>query len=133
LLMVDVQEHNGIKITKKGFTFLKKKESIDFRKVIIRKKAKADKPSRGKKPALEDEEDQELFEKLKEARQRMAKKRRVPAYVIFHDKTLVELADKRPHSFEEMLEINGIGESKLKKFGQTLLDVILADRARREG
>jgi ATP-dependent DNA helicase RecQ len=62
----------------------------------------------------------------------MAKKRRVPAYVIFHDKTLIELADQRPQSFEEMLEINGIGESKLKKFGQTLLDVILADRAGRE-
>jgi ATP-dependent DNA helicase RecQ len=57
----------------------------------------------------------------------------VPAYVIFHDKTLIELADQRPQSFEEMLEINGIGESKLKKFGQTLLDVILADRAGREG
>jgi ATP-dependent DNA helicase RecQ len=126
LLMVDVQEHNGIKITEKGFAFLKKKESIDFRKVTVRKKTKADKPAKRKKPALEDEEDQELFEKLKEARQLMAKKRRVPAYVIFHDKTLIELADKRPQSFEEMLEINGIGESKLKKFGQTLLDVILA-------
>jgi ATP-dependent DNA helicase RecQ len=126
LLMVDVQEHNGIKITEKGFAFLKQKESIDFRKVTISKKTKADKPSRRKKPALEDEDDQELFEKLKEARQLMAKKRRVPAYVIFHDKTLIELADKRPQSFEEMLEINGIGESKLKKFGQTLLDVILA-------
>jgi ATP-dependent DNA helicase RecQ len=133
LLMVDVQEHNGIKITEKGFAFLKKKESIDFRKVTVRKKTKADKPAKRKKPALEDEEDQELFEKLKEARQLMAKKRRVPAYVIFHDKTLIELADQRPQSFEEMLEINGIGESKLKKFGQTLLDVILADRAGREG
>ncbi len=132
LLMVDVQEHNGIKITEKGFAFLKKKESIDFRKVTVRKKTKADKPAKRKKPALEDEEDQELFEKLKEARQLMAKKRRVPAYVIFHDKTLIELADQRPQSFEEMLEINGIGESKLKKFGQTLLDVILADRAGRE-
>ena len=126
LLMVDVQEHNGIKITEKGFAFLKQKETIDFRKVTISKKTKADKPSRRKKPALEDEDDQELFEKLKDARQLMAKKRRVPAYVIFHDKTLIELADKRPQSFEEMLEINGIGESKLKKFGQTLLDVILA-------
>jgi ATP-dependent DNA helicase RecQ len=56
----------------------------------------------------------------------MAKKRRVPAYVIFNDKTLIELAKTRPKSFEEMLEISGIGEAKLKKFGQTLLDVILA-------
>ena len=126
LLMVDVNEHNGIKITDKGFAFLKKKQSIDLRKVSEKQKAKREKPARRTKPALEDEDDQELYEKLKEARQLIAKKRRVPAYVIFHDKTLIELADKRPQSFEEMLEINGIGESKLKKFGQTLLDVILA-------
>ena len=130
LLMVDVNEYNGIKITEKGFAFLKRKESIDFRKLSVKQKARRDKTTRRSKPALEDENDQELFEKLKEARQAMAKKRRVPAYVIFHDKTLVELADKRPQSFEEMLEINGIGESKLKKFGQTLLDVILTERAR---
>ena len=130
LLMVDVNEYNGIKITEKGFAFLKRKESIDFRKLSVKQKARRDKATRRSKPALEDENDQELFEKLKEARQAMAKKRRVPAYVIFHDKTLVELADKRPQSFEEMLEINGIGESKLKKFGQTLLDVILTERAR---
>ena len=130
LLMVDVNEYNGIKITEKGFAFLKRKESIDFRKLSVKQKARRDKATRRSKPVLEDEDDQELFEKLKEARQAMAKKRRVPAYVIFHDKTLVELADKRPQSFEEMLEINGIGESKLKKFGQTLLDVILTERAR---
>jgi ATP-dependent DNA helicase RecQ len=132
LLMVDVNEYNGIKITEKGFAFLKRKESIDFRKLSVKQKARRDKTTRRSKPVLEDEDDQELFEKLKEARQAMAKKRRVPAYVIFHDKTLVELADKRPQSFEEMLEINGIGESKLKKFGQTLLDVILTERASKE-
>lgn len=132
LLMVDVNEYNGIKITEKGFAFLKRKESIDFRKLSVNQKTRRDKATRRSKPVLEDKDDQELFEKLKEARQAMAKKRRVPAYVIFHDKTLVELADKRPQSFEEMLDINGIGESKLKKFGQTLLDVILTERARQE-
>ena len=128
LLMVDVNEYNGIKITEKGFAFLKKKESIDFRKLSVKQKARRNKSTRRSKPVMSDESDQELFEKLKEARQAMAKKRKVPAYVIFHDKTLIELAGRRPQSFEEMLEINGIGESKLEKFGQTLLDVILADR-----
>ena len=126
LLMVDVNEYNGIKITKKGFAFLKRKESIEFRKLSLKRKATRNKASRTSKPALNNVTDQNLFEKLKEARQVMAKKRRVPAYVIFHDKTLIELAEIRPQSFEEMLEINGIGEAKLKKFGQTLLDVILA-------
>ena len=129
LLMVDVNEYNGIKITEKGFAFLKKKESIDFRKLSVKQKARRNKSTRRSKPVMSDESDQELFEKLKEARQAMAKKRKVPAYVIFHDKTLIELAGRRPQSFEEMLEINGIGESKLEKFGQSLLDVILADRS----
>jgi ATP-dependent DNA helicase RecQ len=129
LLMVDVNEYNGIKITEKGFAFLKKKESIDFRKLSVKQKARRNKSAKRSKPVMSDESDQELFEKLKEARQAMAKKRKVPAYVIFHDKTLIELAGRRPQSFEEMLEINGIGESKLEKFGQTLLDVILADRS----
>ncbi len=125
LLMVDVNEHNGIKITEKGFSFLKQKESIDFRKVVERKTTKRTKSAKKAKIVLDNDPDQALYENLREARQQMAKKRRVPAYVIFHDKTLIELAKSRPQSFEEMLEINGIGESKLKKFGQTLLDVIL--------
>jgi ATP-dependent DNA helicase RecQ len=126
LLMVDVNEHNGIKITEKGFLFLKKKESVNFRKLTEKHKASKEKPSRKAKIELDNDLDQTLYENLKSARQQMAKKRRVPAYVIFHDKTLIELAKTKPQSFEEMLDINGIGEAKLKKFGQTLLDVILA-------
>jgi ATP-dependent DNA helicase RecQ len=57
----------------------------------------------------------------------MAKKRRLPAYVVFHDKTLIELARVKPQSLDEMLEITGIGESKLRKFGEDLLNVIIAD------
>ena len=126
LLMVDVNEHNGIKITEKGFSFLKEKDSIHFRKLSKRQKTGKPRVPRKSKIELGNNLDQSLYEDLRDARQQMAKKRRVPAYVIFHDKTLVELAKIRPQSFEEMLEINGIGEAKLKKFGQTLLDVILA-------
>jgi ATP-dependent DNA helicase RecQ len=126
LLMVDVNEHNGIKITEKGFIFLKKKESINFRKLTEKQKARKGKTSRKAKVELDNDLDQALYENLKSARQQIAKKRRVPAYVIFHDKTLIELAKTKPQSFEEMLDISGIGEAKLKKFGQTLLDVILA-------
>jgi len=125
LLMVDVNEHNGIKITEKGFLFLKKKESVNFRKLTEKQKAKKEKSGKKSKVVLDNDLDQSLYENLRTARQLMAKKRRVPAYVIFNDKTLIELAQERPQSFEEMLGISGIGEAKLKKFGQTLLDVIL--------
>jgi ATP-dependent DNA helicase RecQ len=126
LLMVDVNEHNGIKITDKGFLFLKKKDRVNFRKLTEKQKTKKEKSPRKSRIVLDNDLDQALYENLKSARQQMAKKRRVPAYVIFHDKTLIELAKAKPQSFEEMLDISGIGEAKLKKFGQTLLDVILA-------
>ena len=126
LLMVDVNEHNGIKITEKGFLFLKKKDRVNFRKLTEKQKSKREKSAGKARIALDNDLDQALYENLRTARQQMAKKRRVPAYVIFHDKTLIELAKARPQSFDEMLNISGIGEAKLKKFGQTLLDVILA-------
>ena len=126
LLMVDVNEHNGIKITDKGFLFLKKKDRVNFRKLTEKQKTKKEKSPRKSRIVLDNDLDQNLYENLRTARQQMAKKRRVPAYVIFHDKTLIELAKARPKNFEDMLEISGIGEAKLKKFGQTLLDVILA-------
>lgn len=123
LLRVDVNAHNGIKITEKGFSFLKKKESILLRKIT--EKQKKEKTVRSPRITHLHDEDKSLYENLKSARQKIAKSRRVPAYVIFHDKTLIEMAQTRPQSLEEMIEINGIGKAKLKKFGQTLLDVIL--------
>ena len=126
LLMIDVNEHNGIKITDKGFLFLKNKDCVRFRKLSEKQKTKREKSPRKSRIVLDNDLDQTLYENLRTARQQMAKKRRVPAYVIFHDKTLIELARARPKNFDDMLEISGIGEAKLKKFGQTLLDVILA-------
>lgn len=126
LLMVDVNEHNGIKITDKGFLFLKKKDRVNFRKLTEKQKSRKEKSLTKARIELDNERDQLLYENLRTARQQMAKKRRVPAYVIFHDKTLIELAKAKPQSFDEMLSISGIGEAKLKRFGQTLLDVILA-------
>ena len=126
LLMVDVNEHNGIKITEKGFLFLKEKDTIRFRKLTEKQKAKKTKRPKKVLVELDNDLDRDLYENLRATRQQMAKKRRLPAYVVFHDKTLIELARVKPQSLDEMLEITGIGESKLRKFGQELLNVIIA-------
>ena len=125
LLMVDVNEHNGIKITEKGFQFLKEKATISFRKLTEKQKVKREKKVKKVAIALDNDLDQSLYEDLRVTRQQLAKKRRVPAYVIFNDKTLAELAQVKPQSLDEMLDISGIGAAKLKKFGQALLDVII--------
>jgi len=65
-----------------------------------------------------------LFEKLRQKRLALAKEERVPPYIVFSDKTLVDMCLKRPQTKEEMLEVSGVGASKLEKYGEAFLQVI---------
>ncbi|MEV0234204.1 DNA helicase RecQ [Nonomuraea sp. NPDC050786] len=68
-----------------------------------------------------------LFERLRSWRAATAKEQGVPAYVIFHDATLREIATVRPSSVAELSGINGVGENKLAKYGEQLLEVLGED------
>ncbi|MBE1590646.1 DNA helicase RecQ [Nonomuraea angiospora] len=68
-----------------------------------------------------------LFERLRSWRGATAKEQGVPAYVIFHDATLREIATARPSSLPELSQINGVGENKLAKYGEQVLEVLQAD------
>ena len=70
------------------------------------------------------ERDAELLHRLKELRLSLAKERSAPAYVIFSDKTLIELAATRPASREEFALVKGVGAAKLDAFAEPFLDVI---------
>jgi len=52
---------------------------------------------------------------------------RVPAYVIFTDRTLIEMAETRPQTLDDMAQVSGVGAKKLESFGQTFLAVIAGD------
>jgi len=65
-----------------------------------------------------------LLAELKALRSRLATDRRVPAYVVFSDATLVEMAARRPSSHAEMLAISGVGTTKLERYGDVFLGVI---------
>ncbi|WP_027400203.1 DNA helicase RecQ [Anaerovorax odorimutans] len=67
----------------------------------------------------------ELFEGLKAIRNYIAKKQRVPSYIIFTDATLKDMCKKLPKNEEELLEVNGVGQVKLKKYGGQFLNEIL--------
>jgi ATP-dependent DNA helicase RecQ len=67
--------------------------------------------------------DEELYEKFRTLRREIAQESEVPAYVIFGDKTLKELASKLPITKEEMLDINGVGLVKYEKYGETFLEL----------
>jgi ATP-dependent DNA helicase RecQ len=65
-----------------------------------------------------------LFERLRAWRAGMAQKRNVPAYVIFHDSTLRDIAGLRPKSLEDLRRITGVGEHKREAYGEELLKII---------
>ncbi len=68
--------------------------------------------------------DEELFEKLRIKRTQMASELKVPAYIIFSDKVLKNLASSKPCDKISMLEVNGVGEKKFEQFGEQFLEVI---------
>jgi ATP-dependent DNA helicase RecQ len=65
-----------------------------------------------------------VFEALREWRRATAKEHGVPAYTVFHDSTLRELAARLPQSLEALRGISGIGATKLERYGSALLDVM---------
>jgi hypothetical protein len=66
----------------------------------------------------------EIFERLRQGRRELAMAESVPPYVIFSDKTLVEMASKKPRSRVDLLAISGVGLKKLEKYGETFLKLI---------
>ncbi|MDD5399620.1 MAG: DNA helicase RecQ [Sulfurimonas sp.] len=68
--------------------------------------------------------DEELFERLRIKRTQMASELKVPAYIIFSDKVLKNLASSKPCDKISMLEVNGVGEKKFEQFGEQFLEVI---------
>ncbi|TIT20614.1 MAG: ATP-dependent DNA helicase RecQ, partial [Mesorhizobium sp.] len=68
--------------------------------------------------------DTALLATLKTLRLRLAKERQVPAYVVFSDRTLIDMADRRPRDLDAFAEVNGVGEAKLREFGEVFLETI---------
>ena len=77
------------------------------------------------------DEDVDLWEALRACRQALATEHNVPAYVIFHDKTLREMLAFRPRTAAEMLGISGVGQTKLDRFGERFLSVLREDGTNR--
>ena len=65
-----------------------------------------------------------LFERLKKLRLEIAREESMPPYIIFSDKTLIDMAAKKPSSKPEMLDVSGMGENKFAKYGERFLEAI---------
>lgn len=69
-------------------------------------------------------ESQDLFEVLRGLRRRLASDRQLPAYMVFNDATLKEMATKKPSTYEELLAVNGVGAKKIESYGDDFLEEI---------
>ncbi len=78
-------------------------------------------------PALPENVDSELFERLRATRLELAKERGVPAYVVCHDRTLLEMAAYKPSSVEALSEIHGMGPARISSYGEPFLATVRAD------
>jgi ATP-dependent DNA helicase RecQ len=116
-LMKKEDIYGSLKLTKKSYELFKGK--IEFYGVL---KHKED-PVKSYKKADYDY-DAELFELLRRKRKELADKSNVPPYIIFSDRALIEMASFFPQSYDSMLDINGVGQVKLKKYGKVFLEII---------
>ncbi|WP_340820322.1 DNA helicase RecQ [Methanolobus sp. WCC4] len=73
---------------------------------------------------VNDDPDRDLFDKLKELRANLAQMQDVPPYIVFADTSLRQMAARKPQSKEELLKITGVGEYKLKKYGDRFIKEI---------
>jgi ATP-dependent DNA helicase RecQ len=127
LLTANLAEVSGLRLTDRSWPVLKGAQPVRLRKDEPPQKTAAS----GRAPAAASgeggEPDPELFEALRRTRLGIAKGLGVPPYVVFHDRTLREMAALKPGSRAELLQVSGVGERKAELYGQAFLDAIRAE------
>ncbi len=128
LIEVDLAGHGGLSISEEGRRFLREKPSLMLRIPTAPRSARQQ-TTRKSTAIVLPEADRSLFEALRAKRMEIARAQNVPPYVIFHDKTLIELAAARPASVGEMAQIPGVGDTKLERYGPAFLAAIMEHAA----
>lgn len=124
LLRPDPERMGGLRMTEKARPILRGEASIELRRDTIRL-AKGTPVVK----ALVSDEDAPLLSALKAKRRALAEVANAPAYIIFTDKTLIEMAELRPKTLDEMARIGGVGAKKLERYGRDFLEVIAGEVA----
>jgi ATP-dependent DNA helicase RecQ len=124
LIRPDPGRHGALRMTDAALPILRDEAKISLRRDTIK--------SATRRPAVKEmvsEEDAPLLSALKAKRRGLAEAGKVPAYIIFNDKTLIEMAEKRPANLDAMAGISGIGAKKLDSYGDAFLEVINGEAA----
>ena len=119
LVRPDPERHGALRITEAAHPVLRGEEPITLRRDTMQKT-----PRRPAAKALVSEEDAPLLSALKAKRRALAEAAKMPAYIVFNDRTLIEMAERRPQTLDDMARISGVGAKKLEQYGAGFLEVI---------
>jgi ATP-dependent DNA helicase RecQ len=122
LLEVDPEAHGGLRLTDASRDVLKGRRQLMMRREspVARERERG-----GQRSGLPVQAgDLALFNALRGLRAELAREQNVPAFVIFHDSTLRNIAEQRPTSIDALGRVGGIGGSKLARYGQRLVDIV---------
>ena len=123
-LQVDVEGHGGVYLTEESRPVLRGEKVVEMRKDPGESKRTMTKRLRDFDTEFENEEDRDLWERLRTLRRELATSQNVPPYVIFSDRTLWEMVRFKPRTLQDMASINGVGVKKLDQYGLVFLDVM---------
>ena len=123
-LRLDIGGYGGLKLTETSRALIEGVAEFHYRPDTA--KTKAERKPKAARAALPDLSDSEfiLLDRLKELRRDLAQARGVPAYVIFSDRSLQEMAHRQPQTAEDFADIHGVGEAKLRDLAETFLSAI---------
>lgn len=124
LVRPDPERHGALRMTDAALPILRGEAEIALRRDSIRAAASSRRPA---VKAMVSEEDAPLLSALKAKRRAFAEAAKVPAYVIFNDRTLIEMAQTRPQTLDDMARISGVGAKKLERYGAAFLEVIVGE------
>ncbi|MBN9888714.1 DNA helicase RecQ [Salipiger abyssi] len=120
LVRPDPERHGALVMTDEALPILRGEQTIQLRRDVIDRAAER----RPQVKTLVNEEDAPLLSALKAKRRALAEAASLPAYMIFPDRTLIEMAEGRPATLDDMARINGVGAKKLERYGAEFLSVI---------
>jgi ATP-dependent DNA helicase RecQ len=123
LLSVD-PEFGSLRLTANSNSVLRGNASIEMRRDPPRPAQRKPRAKKGTVVARQIDRASPLFDALRSLRRSLAKDAGVPPYVIFHDSTLIEMADRHPTTREEFGTISGVGAVKLERYADRFLDVL---------
>ncbi len=124
LVTVDHEQFSSLKLTDVARPVLKGGQKVQLRQYQKPVKQKRSSAPKGYEETSLDGDEQRIFDRLRSWRMGAAREHGVPAYVIFNDATLREIAKVRPASLDEMRGISGVGEKKLVSYGDEIVRLI---------